>query len=69
ADIQTGIFALVGMGLMYFALAAIQVYPKQLAIFQRWSYAGFYVDEAYTRLTLKLWPVDWGAAETLPAKS
>lgn len=69
AELQTGVFALCGMGLMYLALAAIQVYPRQLAIFQRMSYAGFYVDEAYTRLTLKLWSVDWASAEKLPAKS
>lgn len=69
ADIQTGLFALFGMGLLYLAIAAIHVYPKQLAIFQRWGYAGFYVDEAYTRLTLKLWPIDWASAEKLQAKS
>lgn len=59
----TGIFAAVGLGLMYVLLTFIQRYPKQLSRFQRWSYAGFYVDEAYTRLTLKLWPIDWVSAE------
>ena len=26
---------------------------------RRWSYAGFYVDEVYTRLALQLWPARW----------
>jgi NAD(P)H-quinone oxidoreductase subunit 5 len=27
---------------------------------RRWSYAGFYVDEIYTRAALRLWPARWG---------
>lgn len=63
ADAQTGIFALVGMLLMYATLVMLQLYPERLTVFQRWSYAGFYVDEAYTRLTLKLWPINWASAQ------
>jgi NAD(P)H-quinone oxidoreductase subunit 5 len=69
ADTQTGIFALFGMTLMYFMQVALKIYPTRMSIFQRWSYAGFYVDEAYTRLALKLWPIDWASAQQLPSKS
>ncbi len=69
ADTRTGIFALTGMTLMYFMVASIKRYPSRMTAFQRWSYAGFYVDEAYTRLTLKLWPIDWASAQKLPGKA
>ncbi len=62
-DQQAGTFALLGMALIYLALAAMQVSPRRMAVFHRWSYAGFYVDEAYTRLALKLWPIDWASAD------
>jgi NAD(P)H-quinone oxidoreductase subunit 5 len=61
--LETGIFAMVGMTLMYITLLLLQRYPERLTGFQRWSYAGFYIDEAYTRLTLKLWPIDWASSE------
>lgn len=67
--LETGLFATVGMALMYLLLTLVQLYPKQLSRFQRWSYAGFYVDEAYTRLTLKLWPIDWASAEKASART
>lgn len=66
--LQAGLFATAGMALMYLLLTLIQVYPKQLSRFQRWSYAGFYVDEAYTRLALKLWPIDWVSAEKVSVR-
>jgi len=69
ADTQTGLFALSGMTLMYFMQVALKLAPSRMAIFQRWSYAGFYVDEAYTRLALRLWPIDWASAQPLPGKS
>ncbi len=47
------------MGLLYAALVALQRWPHRLSTWRRWSYAGFYVDEAYTRLTLRLWPTRW----------
>lgn len=67
--LQAGLFATAGMTIMYLTLILIQLYPKPLSAFQRWSYAGFYVDEAYTRLTLKLWPIDWASAEKTSAQS
>jgi NAD(P)H-quinone oxidoreductase subunit 5 len=47
------------MSIMYILIALIQRCSENLALLQRWSYAGFYLDEIYTRLTLKIWPVDW----------
>lgn len=60
-----GAVALAGMGLLYLVLAVLQRRPHWLARWQRWSYAGFYVDEAYTRLALWLWPTRW-TPPTLP---
>ena len=54
--------ALAGMAALYLCLVAMQVRPQALATWRRWSYAGFYVDEFYTRLTLRLWPARWTAA-------
>lgn len=49
----------VAMGAFYVVLVCIQVCPARLETLRRWSYAGFYVDEFYTRLTLRLWPGQW----------
>lgn len=57
-----GLIALLGMLLMYCALVLMQLRPKAIARWQRWSYAGFYVDEVYTRLALKLWPSQWASS-------
>ncbi len=54
-----GLLALIGMAVMYALLVAVQVCPQRLATWRRWSYAGFYVDEFYTRLALRLWPAHW----------
>jgi NAD(P)H-quinone oxidoreductase subunit 5 len=54
-----GLIALAGMAALYLGLALLQRAPQALANWRRWSYAGFYVDEAYTRLTLRLWPTRW----------
>jgi len=54
-----GLIALAGMAALYLGLALLQRAPQVLTNWRRWSYAGFYVDEAYTRLTLRLWPTRW----------
>jgi NAD(P)H-quinone oxidoreductase subunit 5 len=54
-----GVVALVGMGTLYVSLVLLQTRPQALEAWRRWSYAGFYVDEYYTRLTLWLWPTRW----------
>lgn len=56
------ICVLTGMALMYAGLAAVRSGWTRLEPLRRWSYAGFYVDEFYTRLTLRLWPGQWAAA-------
>ena len=54
-----GMVALVGMVGLYLCLVVLQLQPHSLRTWRRWSYAGFYVDEVYTRLALQLWPVRW----------
>lgn len=67
-----GLIAMAGMAALYVGLAMLQWRPASLTAWRRWSYAGFYVDEAYTRLTLRLWPTRWvtqrrsAAAEAQP---
>lgn len=54
-----GVIALVGMAILYTCLVLLQIRPQMLTTWRRWSYAGFYLDEVYTRLTLKIWPTRW----------
>ncbi|WP_302172929.1 NADH-quinone oxidoreductase subunit L [uncultured Hydrogenophaga sp.] len=65
-DAVLGLVALLGMGLMYLALAGLQWRARWLEGWRRWSYAGFYIDEFYTRLTLRLWPTDWAPPRSGP---
>ena len=59
-----GIVALTGMAAMYACLVTLQINPHRLAAWRRWTYAGFYLDEFYTRLALQIWPSRWGRAAT-----
>lgn len=54
-----GLVTLLGMAALYLCLVVLQLRPQSLRLWRRWSYAGFYVDEAYTRLALQLWPGQW----------
>lgn len=56
---ELGLLALAGMGALYLCLALLQARPGTLERWRRWSYAGFYVDEYATRVTLWLWPTPW----------
>lgn len=58
-DHAMGYAALCGMALLYLCLARLQNRPGALDPWRRWSYAGFYVDELYTSLALRLWPTGW----------
>ena len=58
-DPLLGLIALMGMAALYLCQALLQRRPKWLSRWRRWSYAGFYLDEAYTRLALRLWPAHW----------
>lgn len=53
--------ALAAMAVLYLCQALLQQRPAMLAGWRRSSYAGFYLDEAYTRLALRLWPARWTA--------
>jgi NAD(P)H-quinone oxidoreductase subunit 5 len=54
-----GLVTLLGMAALYLCLVVLQLRPQSLRAWRRWSYAGFYVDEAYTRLALQLRPGQW----------
>jgi NAD(P)H-quinone oxidoreductase subunit 5 len=54
-----GWIALIGMLALYICLALLQLRSEMLSRWGRWSYAGFYVDEAFTRLALQFWPTRW----------
>ncbi|MTW03464.1 NADH-quinone oxidoreductase subunit L [Pseudoduganella ginsengisoli] len=54
-----GMAALAGMAGLYLCLAVLQWRPHALPAWRRWSYAGFYVDEAYTRLALAVGAARW----------
>lgn len=56
---SAGWLVALAMSWMYVALVVLQRWPRKLSAWRRWSYAGFYVDEAYTRLTLSVWPGRW----------
>lgn len=54
-----GLTALIGMALLYLGLSLLQWNPERFVAWRRWSYGGFYVDEFYTRLALRIWPTRW----------
>ncbi len=57
-----GLVALAGLAALYAAQVLIECAPERLSTWRRWSYAGFYVDEFFTRLALRLWPARWTPA-------
>ncbi len=54
-----GLIALSGMVALYFWLALLQLRPRLFFTWRRWSYAGFYLDEAYTRMALQFSSSRW----------
>lgn len=62
-----GLVAMLGMAALYLCLVLLQLRPEALSVWRRWSYAGFYVDEVYTRLALRLWPARWTPEPVRPA--
>lgn len=59
-----GAVALAGMAALYTGLALLQARPRLLERWRRWSYSGFYMDEAYTR-----WALQWRPAHCPPPRS
>lgn len=57
-DDSLGLIALAGMAALYLCQVLLQKQPQHLSRLRQWSYAGFYLDEAFTRLALRLWPVN-----------
>ncbi|TAL55568.1 NADH-quinone oxidoreductase subunit L [Pandoraea sp.] len=63
-----GQMACAGMAMLYTGTAVMQV-PRGRQWLEPWrrsSYAGFYLDEAYTRLALHLWPAQLPASTKSP---
>jgi NAD(P)H-quinone oxidoreductase subunit 5 len=54
-----GAVALAGMALLYGVQAALLLRPGALPGLRRWAYAGFYLDERFTRIALRVWPGRW----------
>lgn len=54
-----------GMVVLYLVLVTLHWRARLLEGWRRWSYAGFYIDEYYTRLALRIWPTRW--ARDVPA--
>ncbi|MDE2430384.1 MAG: NADH-quinone oxidoreductase subunit L [Burkholderiales bacterium] len=54
-----GVVALIGMAMLYLCLVCIQRQTQVSGVWRRWSYAGFYLDEIYTRIALQIWPARW----------
>jgi NAD(P)H-quinone oxidoreductase subunit 5 len=57
-----GPMAFAGMLFMYGGFVALQLWPDHLIGIRHWIYAGFYLDEIYTVLALRLWPKRWARA-------
>ncbi|KQQ45128.1 NADH dehydrogenase [Duganella sp. Leaf126] len=66
-DHRLGVIVLAGMAVLYLFEVALQQQAQLLSRWRRWSYAGFYLDEAYTRLALLLWPARWSPASAVTA--
>ena len=65
-----GILTIVTLGALYLSLVIIQHRPEKIASLRRWSYAGYYLDEIYTRVALWIWPRNWSSKPiTRPAPS
>ncbi|MDX1668227.1 MAG: NADH-quinone oxidoreductase subunit L [Limnobacter sp.] len=56
-----GWVAMLGMVVLYLVLGAMHLKPAELSVWRRWTYAGFYVDEFFTRLALSIWPKVWNS--------
>jgi len=61
-DNRAGVAALLCLGSLYLILGVLQWRPELLSAWRRWTYAGFFLDEFYTRAALKLWPTRWSPA-------
>lgn len=63
-----GLVAMLGMLWLYICLAVLQLQPQMLRTWRRWSYAGFYLDESYTRLAMQIWPTRWAPEVVTPGR-
>lgn len=54
--------AAAGLSVLYLGLVLLILRPTWMRAFRRAAYAGFYLDEVYTRAALSIWPGDWAPA-------
>ena len=59
-----GLAALAGFASLYLAVSLSQCRPRLLREWRRWAYAGFFLDEFYTRAALRFWPTRWTSTAT-----
>lgn len=63
-----GAIALFFLSALYLVTSLVLLRPQMMNSLRRWSYAGFYLDEAYTRLAMRLWSGRWANASHVPAQ-
>lgn len=51
-----GLLAVAALTSLYAIVGITQHHHARLERWRRWSFAGFYLDESYTRLAVRLWP-------------
>ncbi len=59
---DAGLVTLIGIALVYVWLCALQRLPQRFVSWRRWTYAGYYTDELFTRLALRMWSTHWSPA-------
>jgi NAD(P)H-quinone oxidoreductase subunit 5 len=59
ASAARGLLGLVSMVTVYSVLVLLLLRPGKITTLRRWSYAGFYVDEAFTRIALRFVNAGW----------
>jgi len=59
-------WVLVCFAALYLCQVWLRIYPsgKFSRAFYPWAYAGFYLDETFTRLTFRIWPVRYSPAQS-----
>ena len=59
-------WVLLCFGVLYGAQVWLRCFPggRFARMFYPWAYSGFYLDEAFTRLTFKIWPVKFSSIQS-----
>jgi NAD(P)H-quinone oxidoreductase subunit 5 len=59
-------WVLLCFGILYGAQVWLRCFPggRFARVFYPWAYCGFYLDETFTRLTFKIWPVKFSSIQS-----